>query len=68
MKLNVDLTALHQCADAMQTGPDKSDSDETCPICDDWGYLYEGGMSLNPCIDNKTSCPRCNPDPDTEPP
>jgi len=35
-----------------------------CSSCGGWGYLYDGGMSMNPEIDNRAPCPNCNPDPD----
>ncbi len=51
----------------LATGPAISTDDEPagcCSCCDGWGYLYEGGMSMNPEIDNRAPCPNCNPDPD----
>jgi len=30
-----------------------------CPNCDDEGHIYEGGMSMNPEVDNRVPCPEC---------
>jgi DnaJ-class molecular chaperone len=30
-----------------------------CPTCDGWGYLYEGGMSMNDEYNNRVECPTC---------
>ena len=31
-----------------------------CPNCEGAGHLYEGGMSMNPEVDNKVPCPDCS--------
>ena len=31
-----------------------------CPQCDGSGTIHEGGMSMNPEIDNEITCPRCD--------
>lgn len=31
-----------------------------CPDCEGAGVIYEGGMSMNPEIDNDVPCPRCS--------
>lgn len=31
-----------------------------CPQCDGAGTIHEGGMSMNPEIDNAITCPRCD--------
>ena len=31
-----------------------------CPYCDGEGYVYAGGMSMNPEVDNKIRCNECN--------
>ncbi|GAA4649066.1 hypothetical protein GCM10023116_13400 [Kistimonas scapharcae] len=33
---------------------------DVCQNCDDEGFIYEGGMSANPEIDNRVPCPECN--------
>jgi len=30
-----------------------------CPNCEGAGHIYEGGMSMNPEVDNKVPCPDC---------
>ena len=59
MKLNVDFSALHVCADRMTGIPGDQRETVVCPKCDGWGTLWEGGLSLNPEIDNATVCPEC---------
>jgi hypothetical protein len=61
-------TGCNDLPAAPVTGPVASMNDEPsgyCSCCNGWGYLYEGGMSMNPEIDNKTPCPHCNPDPES---
>jgi DnaJ-class molecular chaperone len=61
MKLNVDLSALHRCVDQMVGRTNtRGGSRDACPECDGWGMIWEGGMSLNPEVDNERACPRCN--------
>ncbi|ATN93290.1 hypothetical protein [Marinobacter phage PS6] len=31
----------------------------SCPECDDTGVVHEGGMSMNPEVDNQVPCPQC---------
>ena len=31
-----------------------------CPYCEGAGVIYEGGMSMNPEIDNEVPCSRCS--------
>lgn len=35
---------------------------EACPVCNDEGHVYEGGMSMNPEVDNQVPCPKCGGD------
>lgn len=33
---------------------------EECENCEGSGIVYDGGMSMNPEIDNRRRCPDCN--------
>ena len=33
--------------------------DASCPLCDGLGYVYEGGLSFDPTVDNKIPCTEC---------
>jgi len=35
------------------------DAPYQCDDCEDTGVIYEGGMSMNPEVDNQVQCPTC---------